>query len=359
MPLGAAFHSLNLANPVAPTGPTFRGYVRPSSTTVVNYYNTSNTSLTSFTHSVGTVAQIKTDRLPGSNNQIVAIAGSSGRRVLHLNTATNTFTSIFISTAVTAITGCDIHMNETEGKFYVAFSSTTGTTANRMTLAYGNISTPTSALSSATLTQPGLAAQTVAWNPQGTILAVRTSSTIRTYTRSGDTVTLFGTSYSLAGGQTGANEKDLSWNYDGTVLANSNLNNASITRYTVDTTGALTSLGDTSVVSGGQNFPAFNPNSDYAGVMAIGAQVSKQIKIVYFNGNGGGTLASAPTTGYISTSDGAIQMRWSPTGDRLAVIETGGFLRYSFVYSSGSTATSSFVSGSDTTSGPGFDWVYY
>lgn len=364
MPLGIAAQRLNLANPVS--GPpavdygTWRGYIRPSSTTAVTYYNSGGSSLTSFTHGVGTVGVIKTAKLPNNNNQIVAIAGGGGRRVLHLNTATNTFTSIFNSTTITPITGCDIHMSPSNGKFYVAFSSSTATTTSRMTLAYGNIATPTSNLSTSSLQDPGVAAQTVLWNPQGTLLAVRTGTTIRTYTRSGDTVTLFGTSYSLSGGQTGTNEEDLSWDHSGTVLATSDFNSSNIIRYTADNTGALTSLGNSAVPGGNtQNFPAFNPNPLYPGVMAIGGQTAQRIKIIYFNGSDG-TLNSAPTTGFITPSGGTIQVRWSPAGDRIAFLSSAG-IRYSpFVYSLGSDATTSFTPTTAIASTPSaFDWIYY
>jgi hypothetical protein len=170
---------------------------------------------------------------------------------------------------------------------------------------------------------------------------------------------LFGTSYNLAGGQTGTNEEDLSWNYDGTVLATSNLGNTTITRYTAAATGALTSLGDTSVPGGGgQNFPAFNPNPLYAGVMAIGGQVAQRIKIMYFNGSGG-TLNSAPTTGFITPSGGTIQVRWSPAGDRIAFLSTSGIRYAPFVYSLGSDATSSFTPTTAVASDSGFDWIYF
>jgi hypothetical protein len=362
MPLGLFNHSLNLANPVAPSGPVFRGYIRPSSTTAVNYYNSAGGNLTSGTHLVGTVSVIKTARLPGSNNQIVAIAGGGGRRVYHLNTTTNTFTSIFSNTSFTGITGCDIHMNEAAGKFYIVFCSSSSSPPDRLFMSIGSIASPTTGLTSSNLTDPGVAAQTVLWNPPGTIFAVRTGTTIRTYTRSGDTITLNSNTYSLSGGQTGTNEEDLSWNHDGTVLATSDFSTSNIIRYTAASNGNLTSLG-TSAVPGGntQNFPAFNPNSLYGGVMAIGAQSASAIKIMYFNDLGSGTLNSAPTSGFVTTSAGAIQVRWSPTGDKLALISSAG-IRYSdFVYSLGSTATASFTTGATSVASTpsAFDWIYY
>jgi hypothetical protein len=374
MPIGAARQSLKLANLVAgppveppvepPVGVSYQGYVRVRTTTTISSYNTAGVELsTAFTHSVGTVSVIKTARLPGTNNFIVAVVGASGRRVLYLDTSINAFTSIFSSTAITAITGCDIHMNEAEGKFYVAFSSSTTTTTNRLTWVHGNIATPFSAVSTASLPDPGSAAYTVAWNPQGTILALRTSTNIRTYTRSGTTMSLVAGAASLAGGQTGPQEEDLSWSYDGTLLTTSNFNNSSITRYTAASDGVLTILGSTSVVSGSQNFPALNPNPVYGGVMAVGAQTATQIKMIYYNSTDW-SPTSVPSTGYLSTSQGAVQMRWSPTGDKLAKISgpttTHNVQLYNFTYSEGATATSSFsLIQTISLSHPGFDWIYY
>lgn len=344
-------------------GPTYRGYIRSTSSTTVALYNTSNVKQGSdITHASGTLAILKTAKLPNSNNQIVAVGGSSGRRVWHLNPVSNTWTQIYTSTAVTPITGCDIHMNEAAGKFYIVFSSSTTTTTNRMRMIIGNISTPTSTISTDSgLTDPAAAAYTTLWNTQGTLLAVRTGTTIRTYTRSGDTVSLFGTTYSLSGGQTGTGFEDISWNADGTVLVATNSASFNITRYTAASNGALTSLGTTTTPNS-LNLPAFNPNTSYGGVLALPDDDNGDFSILYYNTGGSGTLASDPNaTGQRTLNVGSPrQSRWSPTGDRFAIVGSLGADLYNFTFTQGFTATQAFSPlTSFSMSAPGFDWIYY
>jgi hypothetical protein len=366
MPIGAVKQGsyLSQSNLDLSTGPIFRGYIRASSATVINYYNTLNTSLANFTHACGAVSCIKTSKLPSSNNQIVAISGASGRRILHLDTSTNTFTSIHNSTAITNVTSCDIHMNATDGRFYVVFSSSSSTSNQRMRMVIGTIATPTTNITSdVTLSNPGAETYTVAWNPQGTVLAARTPTTIRTYTRSGDTVSLFATTYSLAGGATNTGTEELSWNFDGTVLAAGNSGANTITRFNSAGDGSLPTSASFSVPGGGNgNIPAFNPISEYQGVVAISATAADLIKIMYFANDG--TLLASPTTGFISTTLTVYQLRWSPRGDKLARLSGNpgstcgvGLMEFTF---NQNTATLSFKDFFTTAANtPAFDWIYF
>jgi hypothetical protein len=383
MPLGAAFHSLNLANPLAaPSDPRiFRGFVRSVSTTTVSAFNTAGTALgTAFTHGCGTLQIIRTMKLPDSNNQIIAIGGANGRRVLHFNAATNTYTSIYNSTAITAIQTCDITFNTANDKFYIAWGSSTTTTTNRVRLSTGTLSSPTTAMSETGLANPGGAVYSCAWTPNGNTLAFRTTSTIRTYYRaSGDVMTLNATSYSLSGGNDSTGYEDISWNALGTVLAASN-GDTSITRYSLSgSLGALTSLGASTVpgsVPPDRPIPAFNPNTSFAGVLAVGARDlvaadNTGFTFMYFGSNGSGTLNTLPgNTGQVTANtDGNAmrQVRWSPTGDRIAMLFSGdsGTLNryYPFTYSEGSTATVATTGNSFTSvtavNNYSFDWIYY
>jgi hypothetical protein len=350
----------------------FRGFVRPASSTTVSAYNTSNSPLgTAFTHACGTVQIIRTMKLPDSNNQIIAIGGNNGRRVLHFNTTTNVYTSIFNSTAVTSITGCDITYNVTNNKFYVAWCRSS--TTNTVTLTTGTLSSPTTAMTDlGALTGPGANSFTCVWTPDGNTLAVRTGNTIRTYYRdAGDVMILNGTTYSLSGGLSGTAYEDISWNALGTVLA-AGRDTRTVTRYTLGSNGALTSLGDTIVPSNTnaeRAIPAFNPNPLYANVMAVGMDgINGSIggfTFAYFASGGSGALNASPgATGYLLASDNPRQIRWSPTGDRLMFVyttSTNGFRYSPFTYAEGSTAL--VATGNSWTGltipAYGFDWIYY
>lgn len=375
MPIGAFRQSLNLANPVVASNPIFRGFVRSASTTTVSAYDTAGTALgTAFTHACGTVHIIRTMKLPGSNNQIIAIGGENGRRVLHFNAATNVYTSIFNSIAVNNITGCDITLNSANDKFYVAW--TCDSINNTVTLTTGTLSSPTTAMTdSGTLSAPGAESFTCVWTPDGNTLAVRTSGTIRTYYRAaGDVMTLNATSYTLTGGNVGVSYEDISWNALGTVLAAST-NATTVTRYTLGSLGALTSLGASTVPGAGSSnrpIPAFNPNPSFAGVLAVGARSyigsNSGFTFMYFGTDGSGTLNASPGNSgkvNLSTANPVRQVRWSPTGDRIAMLFNNGSpgnSYYSFTYSEGSTATTA-TGGTQTTvtaiSDYSFDWIYY
>jgi hypothetical protein len=313
-------------------------------------------------------------KLPASNNQIIAIGGGSGRRVLHFNAATNIFTSIFNSTALSNITGCDITLNSANDKFYVAWCRES--TNNTVTLTTGTLSSPTTAMTdSGALTAPGANSFTCVWTPDGNTLAVRTSTTIRTYYRAaGDVMTLNATSYTLSGGQTGDSYEELSWNALGTVLAAAQ-GTTTVTRYTLGSLGALTSLGASTVpgsTSSNRPIPAFNPNPSFAGVLAVGARsyisgTNSGFTFMYFGSNGSGTLNASPgISGRInlSTTEAVRQVRWSPTGDRIAMIYATsgtGVKHYPFTYSEGSTATvaTGGTSNDITITTYAFDWIYY
>lgn len=380
MPIGAFRQSLNLANPVS--APVidygiFRGFVRSASTTTVNAYNTAGTALgTAFTHSCGTIHIIRTKKLPNSNDQIIAIGGTTGRRVLHFNAATNVFTSIYSSTAYSTLTTCDITYNTTYDKFYVAWGANQATTTNRVRLSTGTLSSPTSAMTEAGLSDPGAAVYSCCWTPNGNTLAVRTANTIRTYYRaSGDVMTLNATTYSLAGGVTGNSYEDSSWNADGTVFVTGQDSNL-ITRYSLGTNGALTSLGNTTVSTAiptnSRSLPAFNPNPDYANVMAVagdilGGSSNSGWTLMYFASGGSGSLTSNPGGNVSTASINQIrQVRWSPAGDRIVALfnntTTPVNRYYSFTYSEGSTATTASggtFSSITPVSDYSFDWIYY
>jgi hypothetical protein len=312
-------------------------------------------------------------KLPNSNDQIIAIGGTSGRRVLHFNAATNAYTSIFNSTALNNITGCDITLNSANDKFYVAWCRSV--TINTVTLTTGTLSSPTTAMTdSGALTAPGATSFTCVWTPDGNTLAVRTSNTIRTYYRAaGDVMTLNTTSYSLSGGLTGNSYEDISWNALGTVLAVGQDTNV-FSRYTLGSLGALTSLGTSAVPNSNadRSIPSFNPNTSFAGVIAVGANTmvstNSGFTFMYFGTNGSGTLNASPgNTGQVgvASADTIRQIRWSPTGDRVAMLfstTTPGNRYYSFTYSEGSTATVA-TGGTQTTVTASvdysFDWIYY
>ena len=352
MPVGVSKQRQHLANQ---TGLLFRGHIRSSSSTNIGFFDNNNVLRgSSIAHGVSLLTLIKTAKLPNSNNQIVVASGSAGRRVWHLNPVTNTWTQIYTSSALT--TGVDICMDSTAGKFYIVFISSSGTTSIRVRMIIGTISNPTATISTDTgLTDPGAAAYTVAWNPQGTLLAVRTQNTIRTYTRSGDTVSLFATSYSLSGGKTGTGFEDISWNSTGTVLAASDSTTTNIIRYSVASNGALTSLGTTAVTDN-DTLPMFNPNTNFDGVLALPSDAAR-LRLAYYTtaSSGSGAVTSPISMGV----PGVIQGRWSPTGDKFAAIDSGEVEVYNFIGINTTIARAFTLLASYNTSSSGFDFVYY
>ena len=354
MPVGVSKQRQHLANQ---SGLLFRGHIRGNSSTTIGFFDNNNVIRgSSIAHGVSILTLIKTAKLPNSNNQIVVASGSSGRRVWHLNPVTNTWTQIYTSTAIT--TGVDICMDSTAGKFYIVFISSSGTTSIRVRMIIGTISNPTATISTDTgLTDPGAAAYTVAWNPQGTLLAVRTQNTIRTYTRSGDTVSLFATSYSLSGGQTGTGFEDISWNSTGTVLAASDRTTTNIIRYSVASGGALTSIGTTALTES-DTLPMFNPNTNFDGVLALPNNDVQRLRLAYYT-SASGSLVGAVTSPISMGLALVIQGRWSPTGDKFAAINDGEVEVYNFI-GINSTITRAFtLLASYATSSSGFDFVYY
>lgn len=356
MPVGVSKQRQSLANQ---TGLLFRGHIRGTSSTNIALFDNNNVQRGgALAHGAGILTLIKTAKLPNSNNQIVVASGSGGRRVWHLNPVTNTWTQIYTSTAITPITGSDICMDSTAGKFYIVFISSTTTIANRVRMIIGTISNPTATISTDTgLTDPLAAAYTVAWNPQGTILAVRTPSNIRTYTRSGDTVTQFATSYSLTGAQIGTGYEDISWNSTGTVLAASDSNSTNIIRYSVASNGALTSLGTTGVTDT-KTLPMFNPNTNFDGVLALPNDDVQRLRLAYYT-SASGSLVGAVTSHITTELQGINQGRWSPTGDKFAVIGNNEASVYNFI-GINTTITRAFtLLANYNTNSIGFDFVYY
>lgn len=379
MPIGAFNQSLNLASPVITDSRIFRGFVRSLNSTQIAFFNTAGTQTgAAQTHGCGTLQIIRTMKLPNSNDQIIAMGGSSGRRVYHFNTTTNVYTSIYNSTAITNITTCDITFNTANDKFYVAWGANTTTTTNRVRLSTGTLSAPTTAMSETGLADPGAAPFSSAWTANGNLLAVRTGTTIRTYFRAaGDTMALNSTSITLTGGNAGAAYEDISWNAAGTILMAADENDRILTRYTSNSTGTLTSpttfTVPTPATGADRPIVAFNPNPAFSNVLAVGIRGAfpttglSGLTFMYFADGGAGDLNSSPgNTGYVdlANTNAVRQVRWSPTGDRLIIIYQANNRHYPFTYSEGSTATVATSNNSFTqvTSGVtdyAFDWIYY
>jgi len=360
MPLGVAFHSLNLANPVATVDyGTYQGYFRSSSSTVLNAYNTAGTSQASVTHGCGTVAYIRARRIPGTTSHIVGIAGGSASK-FYRYTPGSGFTQLANLTAVGRT--CDIAFDTANNKIYMANSRTT-TPFIALWEADLSASVTTATQLGNPSVIPTAAVQSLRFSPNGLTLAtINTTTTplMRVYTRSGSTFTSV-TAPSLVGSpSTGTGQYTLSWNADSTALAyeDDNTNGVRITKWTGSSFGSTvaTTLGTGLTLAS----PSFNPNPSYSNIILVSESSDEESAAYYYN-FAANTIA---TTAFNTNANYQMEnAQWSPDGLKVFLQSGGSGGRvFDLVTSYTTTTAIATLLGTGTalnTQSRGFDWMYH
>jgi len=361
MPLGAAFHSLNLANPVATVDyGTYQGYFRSSSGTVLNAYNTAGTSQASVTHGVGTIQYIRARRIPGTTSHIVGVAGQTATK-FYRYTPGSGFTQLANLTAVGRI--CDIAFDTVNNKIYMANSRTT-----TPFIALWEADLSASVTTATQLGNPGViptaAVQSLRFSPNGLVLAtINTTTTplMRVYTRSGSTFTSVTAPTLIDAPSTSGGQFALSWNANSTALAYSDddTGGVRISKWTGSAFSGTTvaaSLGTGLTLAS----PAFNPNPSYSNIILVNERGDEESAAYYYNfaANTIATTTLNTTTNYIMEN-----AQWSPDGLKVFLQSgsTGGRI-FDLVTSYTTTTAIATLLGTGTaltTSSRGFDWMYH
>jgi len=353
MPLGAAFHSLNLANPAgAPEVDygTYQGYFRSNSTTTLGAYNTSDNLQAQVTHGCGTLNYVRAKRIPGTSSHIVGVSGASAIKFYRYTSGT--FVQLSTLTAVGRT--CDIAFDTTNNKIYMAATRSTTPFIAIYQADLSDTITSSTQLSNPSVLPAGVP-QHIRFSNDGNVLLINHATTpfMRAYTRSGATFTSI-TPPSM-GGATVTNNgiMGISWNADDTVVAYS----GGVTTLRLATWNG-TSFGSSNNSSQTNPYAvSFNPNPLYKNVLLVSNDGSSGR--VYYNTSGTSVTATSATSSYYGES-----YQWSPDGLR-TLFNQGSSIGYRTDAFNTSYTTSTVIGtllgtrNTFTIAARGFDWMYH
>lgn len=358
MPLGSFRHSLNLANPVATVDyGTYQGYFRPSSSTVLNAYNTAGTSQSTVTHGCGTVAYIRARRIPGTTSHIVGVSGATASKFYRYTPGTG-----FVQLASFTASGrsCDIAFDTTNSKIYMAASrSTTPFVQIYQADLSATVTTSTQLGNPSVL--PAASVNTVKFSPNGLVLATLGTSgspLMRVYTRSGSTFTSVTAPTSVGQVNEATGHYGLSWNADSTALAY--MDDVALGLRITKWTGSA--FGGTVAVSPfiDCDSMAFNPNPSYSNIILVSDEANEYGAAFYYNF----ALNSIVTSSQNSSPSYQMEhAQWSPDGLKVFLQHSssaGRTFDLNTSYSSGNAIATLLGSGTTMTlNARGFDWMYH
>jgi hypothetical protein len=360
MPLGAFRQSLYLANPAgapADNYGTYQGYFRPSSSTILNAYNTASVSQASVTHSCGTLNYIRAKRIPGTTSHIVGVSGSAASKFYRYTPGTG-FVQLGSAVSV-ASRSCDIAFDIDLNVIYMV---STRSTTPFITLRTTELSATTS--SSNILSNPSVlptgTPQTVRYSPDGKLLAVNHAITpfLRVYTRSGDTYTTITNPTGPIAPQTGDGMQHLDWSADSTDLVHRVSTTASNQIRVSNWTGSAWSPQTLQSRNFSPTALAFNPNPLYSNILLAGAETS----LFFYD------LSTNSFTGTSSQNTNveyqSYQYKWSPDGLKLAIQNSTTQVRVFNLNTSYTTSStvSELLGGVGQiipNAAYGFDWMYH